>query len=70
MSEQNSRYNASGCKDETAYQAINNINQENRKLDKKAYGIIKLAKELIRFAGFDLLNRIEIVDKETGKEYR
>lgn len=66
----NDRYNSSGCRDNTAYNAINNITQEDRKLDKKAYGTIKLAKDLIRFCGFDLLERIAIVDKETGKEYR
>lgn len=66
----NDRYNSSGCKDETAYEAINNITREDRKLDKKAYGTINLVKDLIRICGFDLLERISIIDKETGKEYR
>lgn len=64
------RFNGSGCRDNTAYEAINSVTQENRKLDKRAYGTIKLAKDLIRFCGFELLERIEIVDKETGKEFR
>lgn len=64
------RYNASGCRDNTANKALNNIKDEDRKSNKKAHDTIKIVKDLIDFCGYDLLNRIAIKDKETGKEYR
>ena len=70
MSEQNSRYNASGCRDNTAYEAINSITSNERDIDKRAYDTIKIIKLILKFGNFDLLNRISIKDKDTGKEYR
>lgn len=63
-------FNGSGCKDTTAHKAIKNISAEDHEIDKRAHDAIKLAKDLIRICGFDLINRIAIKDKETGREYR
>lgn len=66
----NDKYNASGCRDNTAYEAINSIIKNERDVDKRAYDTIKIIKLILKFGNFDLLDRIAIKDKETGKEYR
>lgn len=66
----NPRFNNSGCKDPTAYEAINAVTKENHEHDKKVHDLIKVIKLIIDFCDFDLIGRIQIVDKKTGKEYR
>lgn len=66
-----SKMNASGCADPTAYEAMNHITYEEKlKRDEEANHLIKEAKALIRSRGFDVIGRIGIKDKATGKEYR
>lgn len=58
-------YNASGCKDLTAFQALNNVESEER--------LKKFLKEVFRLSerfGFHIDNRIEVTDKKTGKKWR
>ena len=59
------KYNASGCKDLTAYKALRNIDSEKR--------FKKLLAEIFRVCnkyGFHLEERITVRDKETGKIWR
>lgn len=59
------KLNGSGCKDLTAYQALNNIESEERvkKLMKAIFLICDLA-------GFRIAERIVLQDKKTGKVWR
>ncbi len=64
------KLNASGCKDLTAYAAINNVTKEQKNKDKHVSELIKVVKFIIDNAGYKLSNRIVIIDKETGREYK
>lgn len=64
-------YNSSGCADPTAYTAIGQIiRAEQQETDEKAHFLFKMIRFIIRESGFELLNRIELRDKRSGKEYR
>lgn len=62
-------YNASGCKDPTAGKAIAEISKEEREVDKRAKDAIHMCKWMLDIANFELIGRIKIRDKQTGKEY-
>ena len=59
------KLNGSGCKDLTAYEAIKNVENEERL--RKLIKTICLVCEL---AGFSIENRIVLKDKRTGKIWR
>ena len=61
----NPKLNGSGCKDLTAYQAIENIESE-RRLKKLLAEIFQLCDK----AGFHIEERIVLRDKKTGKIWR
>lgn len=61
----NEKFNASGCKDLTAYHAIENIDGEKR--------LKCLLAEIFRLcdkSGFHLEGRLVLRDKKTGKIWR
>lgn len=66
----NPKYNQSGCADPTAYEAIGQVIKEETELDKKVHNLINVLKFIIDWAGFELISRIEIRDKKTGKEFK
>lgn len=66
----NEKFNASGCKDLTAYEAINKITKDEKNKDKHVNKLIQVVKFIIDNAGYELVNRIVIMDKETKKVYR
>lgn len=57
--------NAEGYSDPTAYKAIINIESEQR-----ADKLINVLKYVIKTSGFDLVERIHLRDKRTGREYK
>ena len=61
----NPKLNASGCKDLTAYKAINNIESE-RRFKRLLAQIFKVCES----SGFHLEERIVVKDKKTGKIWR
>lgn len=61
----NPKYNGSGCKDLTAYQALRNIESEQR-LKKFLKEVFKLSKTY----GFHIDERIVVTDRYTGKKWR
>jgi hypothetical protein len=65
-----SLFNSSGCKDPTAYEALKPIIKEESELEKKAHDVMKVIKFIIGLAGFELIQRIQIKDKRTGKEFK
>lgn len=60
--------NAEGYADPTAYAALKAIEYEDQQ--KRLNTLIFVLKYIIRLAGFDLLNRIELKDRQSGREYR
>lgn len=58
-------YNASGCRDLTAFQALNNIEAEER-LKKFLKEVFKLSERY----GFHIDDRIAVTDKKTGRKWR
>ncbi|MFQ9429068.1 MAG: hypothetical protein ACLR1M_10980 [Oscillospiraceae bacterium] len=62
--------NGEGYADPTAYEGLKPIIQEEAEQQKRVNNLIFVLKYIIRLAGFDLLNRIEIKDRKTGREYR
>lgn len=64
------KYNQSGYIDPTAYEAISNVIKEEKELDKRVRDLISVLRSIIDWAGFELINRIEIRHKRTRKEFR
>ena len=62
--------NAEGYADPTAHNAMENILNEQKETDSRCNRLISVIKDTISLAGFELIARIEIRDKATGKEYK
>lgn len=62
--------NSEGYDDPTAYEGLKPIIREETEQQKRVNALIYVLKYIIRAAGFELLNRIEIKDSKTGREYR
>ena len=58
--------NNSGCKDPTAYAATRPISEEEQRVSE----LMKVLKYIIRLAGFEMNNRIELRDRRSGRTYR
>lgn len=58
--------NSSGCKDPTAYEATKPITEEEQRVTE----LVKVLKTIIRWAGFELINRIELRERRSGRNYR
>lgn len=66
MSKKDERFNASGCKDLTAYEALKNIEREERRFKK----LLTTLNNVCDLAGFSIVGRITLKDKKTGKVWR
>ena len=62
--------NIEGYADPTASVAIGEVNREQTYADKRAYDLIKVLKYIIQAAGFELVERVQIRDTKTGREYK
>lgn len=62
-------YNASGYPDPTAYNAMKAIARDE-KIESKAAFLLNVLKFIIRESGFELLNRIELRDKSSGRVFK
>ena len=58
--------NKSGCKDPTAYAVEKAISEDEQRKDE----LIWVIKKIIKWAGFELLNRIELRDRKSGRVFR
>ena len=70
MADNDFRKNSSGYSDPTAYHGTKAIIREENEQQKRVTTLISVLKYIIDAAGFDLLARIEIRDRKTGREYR
>ncbi|MDL2301314.1 hypothetical protein LJC58_03060 [Lachnospiraceae bacterium OttesenSCG-928-D06] len=62
--------NQEGYSDPTASMAVGAVYKEEHEADKRAYDLVKVLKFIIRTSGFELAERIQLKDKESGKVYR
>ena len=62
--------NHEGYSDPTAYEGLKPVIREDAEREKRLNTLIFVLKYIIRLAGFELLNRIELKDRQTGKEFR
>lgn len=62
--------NAEGYQDLTAYHGTKNIIRDEDEQQKRVNTLIFILKYVTRLAGFELLTRIEIKDRKTGREYK
>lgn len=58
--------NKSGCKDPTAYQATKAISEEEQRVT----DLVWVIKAIARWAGFEIINRIEFRERSSGRTYR
>lgn len=66
----NPKLNSEGYYDPTAYNGLRNILREENALEHDVTVLIKVLKYIIGKAGFELVGRIEIKDKKTGRVFR
>ena len=66
--------NAEGYPDPTAGEAYRNIVREEREADAerlaKISALVPILRATAELAGFDIIGRIPLRDRDTGKEYR
>ena len=62
--------NIEGYADPTASMAIGQVNREHCEADKRAYDLVKVLKYIIRAAGLELTERVQLKDTKTGREYK
>ena len=63
--------NTEGYADPTATIAVGRVAKEEREpADKRAYDLIKILKYIIKGAGFELTERVQVKDTKTGRVYR
>lgn len=59
------KYNDSHCKDLTAYEAIENISTE----EKRVAELIRVLKYIVNVSGFEVIGRIGLRNRKTGRKY-
>lgn len=62
--------NQDGYKDPTAFQAIKRVVKEEETEEKQLATLVFILKYIINMTGFELLNRIELKSKKSGRVYR
>ena len=62
--------NSEGCNDPTVGEAMSNIEAEERRVLERISALIPIMKKTAELVGFEVVGRIILVDKETGKKYK
>lgn len=62
--------NGEGYADPTAYEGLKPVIREETEQQQRVSALGRVLKYVIDAAGFDLLNRIELKDRKTGRVYR
>lgn len=66
----NPKLNSEGYYDPTAYHGLRNIIREENAVDYEVSTLIKVLKYIINRAGFELVSRIELKDKKSGRVFK
>ena len=70
MPDYGKRRNCEGYSDPTPYEAMKGLDKEEAERQKRLSALIYILKANIHAAGFELITRIELRDKKTGREYK
>lgn len=70
MENTNTRRNSEGYADPTAHEALQAVIREEQATENKAGFLIKVLRFIATEAGFNILNRIELQDKRSGRVFR
>lgn len=70
MNIKNPKRNAEGYPDPTAYYGTREVIKTESEADKRAFDLIKVLKFIIRSCGFELIERIQLKDTKSGREYK
>lgn len=62
--------NAEGYSDPTAFYGMKNIVKEDQEIEKKVHDLVHLIRDLADFVGFEVVGRIHLKHKKTGREYK
>lgn len=62
--------NSEGYTDPTAHAALEPIAQEEAALESRVNFLIKVLKFIANEAGYDVLNRIELKERKTGRVFK
>lgn len=62
--------NPSGCPDPTAHDALSSVKREQEENEQRVALFIRALRTMIDQSGYDLLARIEIRDRKTGRCFR
>lgn len=62
----NPRLNKSGYPDPTAYDGEKQITEE----EQKVADLVWIFKKITRWAGMEIINRVEFRDRRSGRQYR
>ena len=66
----NPKFNSEGYYDPTAYEGLKPIIKEDAERQKRVSDFVDLMKRFANMCGYEILNRVALKDKKTGKEYR
>lgn len=70
MADYGTRKNCEGYNDPTAYEALRGLDRDEAERQKRLTALIFILKACINAADFELIRRIELRDKKTGREYK
>lgn len=62
--------NSEGYSDPTAYTAMTKITRDEQERLRRIKIVVNIMKNVADLAGFDLVSRISLRDRKTGREYR
>ena len=62
--------NSESYNDPTVGEAMSNIEAEERRVLERISALIPIMKKTAELVGFEVVGRIILVDKETGKKYK
>ena len=62
--------NGSGYSDPTAATALHDIYKKEKEIDRNAMRLIGLIKDMLRVCNFELIEKVQIRHKPSGREYR
>lgn len=70
MAEYGMNKNSEGYSDPTACKAVTKVMQEEQERLRRVTAVVGILKSAADLAGFDLVNRVVLRDRKTGREYR
>lgn len=70
MTEYGLNKNSEGYSDPTACNAVTKVMREEQERLRRVTAVVGILKSAADLAGFDLVNRVVLRDRKTGREYR